>query len=176
VSLIELSDQQSAIRLEDPTHLLHSGLLIIFGDVVQGQRASYGVERGIGKGESLRESHLKSGRNLLLARSGGRTFDHLGGCIDTGDRSGGCHTLGERHRQLAGAASHIENPITGVQSKIIGKGLAEAPATSAEQTVHQVVRPSPVDEAVMVVIHQIRVRCRSRKLRGFADVEPTGDS
>ena len=37
VALIELGDQQSAFRLEHPIHLLHSGLLIIFCDVVQGR-------------------------------------------------------------------------------------------------------------------------------------------
>jgi hypothetical protein len=135
-------------------HLLHGGLLIILGDVVQGQRAGDGVERGIGKGESLRESHLKSDWDLLLARSGGRTVDHLGSCIDTGDRSRRCDPPGERYRQPAGAASHIENPITGLHSKIIGKGLAEPLSTSAEQAVDQVVRAGPVNEAVMVVIHE----------------------
>ena len=156
VSLIELGDQQSAVRLEHPMHLLHSGLLIIFGDVVQGKCAGDCVERGVRKGESLRVSHLKGDWNLLFACSGGRTLDHLWGRIDAGDRSRRCHSLGERHRQLAGAASHIENPITAVQSKIIGKGVAETLATSAEQTIRQVVRPGPVDEAVMAVIHQIR--------------------
>jgi hypothetical protein len=34
VSLIELGDQQPAVRPEYPIHLLDSGLLIIFGDVV----------------------------------------------------------------------------------------------------------------------------------------------
>jgi len=58
--------------------------LIIFCDVVQGQRAGHGVERGIGKRESLRESHLKGDRNLLFACSGGRTLDHLGRRIDAG--------------------------------------------------------------------------------------------
>ena len=85
VSLSELSDQQSASRPEYPMHLLYSGLLIIFGNVMQGKRAGDGVETGIGKGESLRESHLKGDRGLLLARSRGRTLDHFSGRIDAGD-------------------------------------------------------------------------------------------
>ena len=131
---IELGDQQSALRLEHPMHLLHSGLLIIFGDVVQASVQADGVERGIGKGSAaarkppesdwdlaacaLWRSHVRSSRQLHRHRR------HV---------PSGATRSANAHRQLAGAAPHIENPITGLHSKIIGKCLAEPLSTSAEQ-------------------------------------------
>ena len=137
-------------------HLLHSGLSIIFGHVMQHKRARDGVEAAVRKRKPLGKGHLKGDRKVLLAGLRGRALDHLRSCIDAGHGSGGGYPLGEGHRQLAGAASHIENPITGLQFKIISEHLAQPLTASAEQSIRQVVRTRPVNEAVMAVVHDLR--------------------
>ena len=50
----------------------------------------------------------------------------------------------------------IENPVTGLQFEIISEHLAQPLTASAEQSIRQVVRKRPVNEAVMAVVHYLR--------------------
>ena len=82
---MELGDQQSSARLEDPVHLLDGGLLIIFGHVVQSQGARNRVEGAIREREVLSERDLEGRGYSALARPAGGTFDHLCRWVDAVD-------------------------------------------------------------------------------------------
>ena len=64
---LEFRDQQSAPWLQYAMHLLHSGLSIIFGHVMQDKRARDGVEAAVRKRKPLGKSDLKGDRKFLLA-------------------------------------------------------------------------------------------------------------
>jgi hypothetical protein len=86
--LMELGDEESSAGFEDPIHLGDGSLLIIFGHVMQCERAGDGIEGGVSERELLREGDLEVRRHSVFVGSGGGTVDHLGAWVNAVNRAG----------------------------------------------------------------------------------------
>jgi hypothetical protein len=151
-SLLDFGNQQSSARLQHSVHLCNRSLSIIIGDVMQGKSAGNGVERIVGERKLLGIGHFEPRRYAVLSRSRNGTVDHLGAGVNTVDRPAWSYPLGEDCGEPARAAANIENMITRFELQIISEPVAHPASASAEQPSPDVVKPGPVDEAVMAVV------------------------
>ena len=152
LSLVELSDQEPSIGFQHPVHLCDGGRLVVLSDVVQSEGAGHRVEGVVREREVLRERDLEPRRHAALARQAAGTVDHLCCCINAIDRAGGCHPIGEDDRKATRPAARIEDPIAGLELKIIGQHRVEALTAPAEQPDPEVVKTRPADEPVVAVV------------------------
>ena len=123
---MKLRDQEPSAGFQDPVHLSDGSWLVILSHMVQSEGARDRVEAVIGEREVLRERDLEGRRHSTPARLAAGAVDHLGCCIDTIDRAGGCHPLGEENRKAARATAHIEDAVAWLELKIISQHGAEA--------------------------------------------------
>ena len=152
LSLGELGDEESSIGLEHPVHRFDSGVLLVLSHVVQSEGARDRVEGGVREREVLRARDLERCRYSAPARPAAGAIDHLNCRINAVDRAGGCHPFGEDDRKATRAAAHVQDPIAGLELKIVGQRGAEALPASAEHPRPEVVDTRPADEPVVAVV------------------------